>query len=130
MVPYEAQELDWRADNQAPACRTDNERSRADSVSQALFLLRPWTLLLSRACWIVFCERFELSSCAILEQRSWKTWQIFGLFLNQDLQRREQNRRMMLYTWYWRAPNHERVLSRVARVGLLRVVGHQILLGI
>ena len=25
------------ADNQAPACRTDNERSRADALSQARF---------------------------------------------------------------------------------------------
>ena len=42
------------------------------------FSLRPWNFSLSRACWIVFCERFEKPSCAILEQRSWKTWQFFG----------------------------------------------------
>ena len=30
------------ADNKAPACRTDNERNRADSLSQTGFSLRPW----------------------------------------------------------------------------------------
>ena len=94
--------MSWNggADNQAPVCRPGNERSRVDAVTQAGFTLRPRNFSLSRACWIVFCEQFEMSSYFGI--KILKNLAVFlsshRLFFKQDLPRREHHQCMMLYT--------------------------------
>ena len=89
------------ADNQAPACRIDNERIRADSLSHARFSLRPWNFSLSRACWIAFAKGLK---CPVVPywnkdpKKLGSFLEFHRLFLLQDLQTREQNQRMMLST--------------------------------
>ena len=109
------------ADNQAPARRADNERSRADSLSQTRSILRPWNFSWPRDCWIIFAKNFK---CPVVlywnkdpEKKLAVFWAFNGYFWTWSSEERTESKYDTLYwPWHWRTPYFDRFTGRIAWV--------------